>query len=147
MAQKYGEDWYKNGLPPLEADALQEIASAVAELEKGGGEASLGRIVAELRFSFWVGLIGPRYDTTLWRGALYKAFTARSGMPRKKVHGRFNALRRLRNRIAHHEPIFHRPVEQLHNETIEAISWMCRDTAAWAEHHSRFNAVYHGHTV
>lgn len=147
MSEKYGDDWYKNGIPPLGNYALNDIAAAVADLEKKGEEVSLGGIVAELRFSFWIGLIGPGYDTTLWRGALYKAFTARSGMPRKRVHGRFNVLRRLRNRIAHHEPIFNRPVEQLHNEIIEAISWMCRDTAAWAEHHSRFNSVYHGHSV
>jgi hypothetical protein len=32
-------------------------------------------------------------------------------------------------------------LQQLHDEIIEAIGWTCRDTAAWAAHHSRFPAV------
>jgi hypothetical protein len=43
--------------------------------------------------------------------------------------------------VAHHEPIFHRQLIQIHDEIIEAIGWMCRETAAWAHHHSRFNEV------
>jgi hypothetical protein len=66
---------------------------------------------------------------------------------RADVHGRFNAVRRFRNRIAHPEPIFHRDVKQTHDEIIDAIGWMCRDTAAWTEHHSRFMAVYEGRSA
>jgi hypothetical protein len=98
--------------------------------------------VAELNFGFWVGLLGPSYDATLWRQTLHKGFIASGGgQKRSVVHGRFNALRRFRNRVAHHEPIFHRPLEQLHVEIIQSINWMCRHTSRWAAHHSRFDAV------
>ena len=47
-------------------------------------------IVAELNFGFWVGLMGPSYDATLWRQTLYKSFLASGGQKRSIVHGRFN---------------------------------------------------------
>ena len=90
-----------------------------------------------LKFAFWVGLLSPQYDATLWRRALYRCFLHGGGKKRSLVHGRFNAIRRFRHRIAHHEPLFHRPVAQLHDELIEAIGWMCADTSTWARHHSR----------
>lgn len=86
-------------------------------------------------------LLGARYDATLWRGALFRAFLARGGMKRSVVHGRFNAIRRFRNRVAHHEPVFHKDVAGMHDEIIEAISWMRRDTSAWAAYHSRVAAA------
>lgn len=138
----YGGDWLENGTPPLDPDARDEIAQALRSLP--AATRTQGQVIAELRFGFWVGLLGPRYDATLWRKALHMAFRARTGVKRSVVHGRLNALRRFRNRVAHHEPVFHRPIETLHAELLEAIGWMCRDTAAWAEHNSRFPAVYAG---
>jgi hypothetical protein len=33
-------------------------------------------------------------------------------------------------------------IAKSHDEIIEAIGWMCRDTSAWAKHHSRFRIVH-----
>lgn len=136
----FGPDWLQNGTPPLEIDAVDNIDKAVRAL--GGQPVTNGRITAELNFGFWVGLLGPRYDGTLWRQCLHRAFRAAGPKKRSVVHGRFNALRRFRNRIAHHEPIFQRPLAQLHDETIEAINWMNADTSAWTLHLSNFEDVY-----
>jgi hypothetical protein len=106
---------------------------------------TLGAVVAELSFGFWVSLLGPRYDATLWRASLYRAFRENGArMKRDRVHGRFNALRRFRNRIAHHEPIFLNNLANTHAEIIEATNWMCSDTAAWTLHISRFAIVFAG---
>jgi hypothetical protein len=116
------------------------IENAASALRKSStARPSSDDIVAEVKFAFWVGLLGPHYDSTIWRETFYKAFTPRH---RKTVHGRLNAIRRLRNRVAHHEPIFHRSPLHLHSEIIEAIGWMCTDTMAWARHNSRFEHVY-----
>jgi hypothetical protein len=138
LTERYGVEWYQNGQPAFEGDARGMIDSAVAEAGPG---ATPGDVVAELKFAFWVSILGRTYDATLWRQCLYKAFLAAGGKPRDPVHSRFNVIRRFRNRVMHHEPIFHRPLQQLHDEIIEAVSWMCKDTAAWVEHHSRFQAV------
>jgi hypothetical protein len=84
-----------------------------------------GKVIAELKFAFWVGLVGPQYDATIWRKCLYKAFRSVGGKRRKDIHSRLNALRRFRNRIAHHEPIFHKPIKVTHIEVIETVRWMC----------------------
>lgn len=142
LSTTFGADWLTNDKPSLEDGAKLAIVNTIADLQKNDHDSSPDDVVAELNFGFWVGLMGPSYDATLWRQTLYKGFTATGGgQKRTTVHRRFNALRRFRNRVAHHEPIFHRPLEQLHSEIIEGIGWMCRHTSAWALHHSRYEQV------
>lgn len=141
LSSTYGDRWFAGGASPLNNDSLRMIFDVLEELRKDGRPILPGRVVAELKFAFWVGLLGPHYDATLWRKSLYRAFLVGGGKSRSRVHGRFNAIRRFRNRIAHYEPIFHRPLIQMHDEIIESIGWMCRETAAWAVHHSRFQEV------
>ena len=137
MSTTYGSDWMTNGRPPLMRTAVDAINDAVDNLRAP----SHNDLVAQLKFSFWVGLLGPRYDANLWRSALHKSFKAKTGKKRSDVHGRMNAIRRFRNRVAHHEPIFVSAL-QMHTEALEAIEWMCLDTYAWVSACSRFNEVY-----
>ncbi|MER8657258.1 Abi family protein [Mesorhizobium sp. M0847] len=137
MGLVYGLDWLTNGTAPLAQNALDSITHAQDQF----AAPTISDLVAELKFSFWVGLTGPGYDETIWRKAIYKAFQAAGGKKRSLVHGRLNALRRFRNRVAHHEPIF-ASAGRLHQECLEAIGWMCADTRAWATHHTRFPAVF-----
>jgi hypothetical protein len=142
LTNLYDEEWFLGNKVPFSPDSQRMILDAREELIKDRRRITPGQIVAELKFAFWVGLLGPHYDSTIWRTCLHKAFLAGGGKPRSVVHGRFNSIRRLRNRIAHHEPIFLRPVDVAHTEMIESIGWMCKSTAAWASHHSRFVAVF-----
>lgn len=137
MIVVYGRDWLTNGIPPLAQNAIDSVSAAVKEFTNPSHD----DLVAELKFSFWVGLLGPGYDNNLWRKALHKGFRAKSGKKRSDVHGRMNALRRFRNRVAHHEPIFATAL-QMHTEALEAIEWMCRDTHAWISACSRFTEVH-----
>ncbi len=107
LTNVYGEDWFRNGKPPFAQDAIDSIQKEIVDLGKARKPITSGAIVAEMSFGFWVGLLGPRYDATLWRRSLHIAFREHGApMRRDRVHGRFNAMRRFRNRIAHHEPIF-----------------------------------------
>lgn len=142
LTNDYCEDWFQDQNIPFNQTSRRMILDARDELVNERKPVSSGQIIAELKFAFWVGLLGPPYDATIWRGSLHKAFLSGGGKPRSVVHGRFNAIRRFRNRIAHHEPIFHRPLETTHSEIIEAIGWMCRSTAAWADHNSHFNSIF-----
>ena len=139
LSGRFGSDWFQNGQPGFHPDSEQMIVDALRDLQHKPLPTDPDDVVAELKFAFWVGLIGPKYDSTLWRQCLHRAFLVRK--PRSVIHGRFNALRRFRNRIMHHEPIFHRPLLQLHNELIDSIRWMCSDTSSWAAFHSRFDEV------
>jgi hypothetical protein len=135
IREKFGEDWLFNDTDPLGFDTMQDIEKAQKSIAKDSF--AQGDIVAQLNFGFWIGLLGPRYDATIWRQAAFRAFANARTLRQKTIHNRLNALRRLRNRIAHHEPIFDRPLAQLHDEAIETIGWMCRETSAWSANQSR----------
>lgn len=142
LAATYGADWMRNGTPPLAPWASKTIADAISDLATSKAPVTPGDIVAELHFGFWLSLLGQQYDNTLWRTACYRAFSeAGKRLKRKRVHNRLNAIRRFRNRVAHHEPIFHANLQQVHDEIIGSASWMCAETAAWATHHSRLPSV------
>lgn len=141
MKDRYGDGWWRNPETPLSNESSRMISDVLLGLQRSRQSASSGSVIAELKFAFWVGLLGPRYDATLWRTNLHRAFRAGGGRPRRIVHGRFNAIRRFRNRVAHHEPIFDKPLVQMHSEIIEAIEWMSRETADWAAYQSRFEQV------
>ena len=110
-----------------------------------GNETS--RVVAALSFGFWVSLTGSggrltsgskaNYEMTLWRPALRRAFPHREKLTRKQVHRPLNDLRTLRNRIAHHEPIFARDLAGDHERILDVAGWISPTMATWIEHHSR----------
>ncbi len=136
----YGAAWLTDAASaPLDAHSRQMIDEARSET--GSMSHVPGKIVAELKFAFWVGLLAPRYDATIWRGAAYRAFLAKGGQTRKTVHGRMNALRRFRNRVAHHEPVFEADPGRTHAEILEAIGWICARTQAWTKSESRVPEV------
>lgn len=140
----YGVNWFRNGGPPLALLAKEDIAKALKELEGEGGKVTAlpGAVVAELKLGFWVSLLNRRYDTSLWRQCLHLAFLpAARSRGRQPIHQRINVLRRFRNRVAHHEPIFHLDLDRMHREIIETIGWMCPDTSRWAASLSRFEEV------
>jgi hypothetical protein len=38
-----------------------------------------------------------------------------------------------RNRIAHHEPMFNRPLLDIHLTALELVGWICPVSKAWIE--------------
>lgn len=103
------------------------------DIESKGHSASRlpGKIVAELSFGFWVALLGDRYQQPLWQPdgyALFRTVFPSGQGPRFQrhlVHDRLNRLRRLRNRVSHHEPIWHRgDLGDLHADAHEIIGWI-----------------------
>jgi hypothetical protein len=74
--------------------------------ESVGRDPSHGQIVAKLDFGFWSMLtVSARVDT-LWTPILCRAFPG--SLTRPQVHERVEAVLNLRNRLAHHEPVFGR---------------------------------------
>jgi len=121
--------------------ARSRVADAKDTLQLVNRPLEPGRIVAELSFGFWERLLahGPpgklNYEMALWRPAIHRAFP-NSRLRRVDVHKRFPGLRDLRNRIAHHEPIFGRPLAIEYQTIFDVIGWMCADTRSWVIHHS-----------
>jgi hypothetical protein len=114
--------------------------------QPGKTTATVNDIVAGLDFGYWTKMLDSTFEQTLWRTILYHAFphfASVTGKPleRKPVEQRFNALRDLRNRVMHHEPLFHRNLSQDFADISEAISWMYDDVPSWTDHHSRWPLI------
>ena len=69
-------------------------------------------IVADLSAGFWGSLLTRRYDVRFtWRYNLGRIFPNAAGLTRGAVWPICDGLLDLRNRVAHHKPIFHLPLE------------------------------------
>lgn len=127
-------DWYNTGI--LHPEQSRPLEQAKQALTREAKPLSPGRIVAELSFGFWTGMTGPKYSD-LWRLHLVRVF-ARRPLQRAEAHERLNSIRKLRNRIAHYEPILSRPLDRDFNRILDAIAWMCPVTASWVRAQSAF---------
>lgn len=104
--------WYDDPKYPFASQAKRDVRTAIARATKDHQPEHSGKVVAELSFGFWRFLLGNRYKTTIWP-TVAPGF---SGVPRherdrgqlEQAAARVNGLR---NRVAHHEPVFHRPPE------------------------------------
>lgn len=143
LKQGYGSDWFElNPGPPIANPLVDKVNVACAELRTRGHRSTHGRVTAELSLGFWTGLLAARYETDLWRPHFRRAFPAGPNrLLRKDVFSRLDQIRRLRNRIAHHERIFDRDIAADHAAILDLIGWICPTTRDWVEHQSRVGSV------
>lgn len=135
LASGYGRaDWWD--AIKLEPEQTGMVRRAKDALKREGKPPDAGRVVAELAFGFWTGLTGAKYEA-LWRDHLVK-IVPRRPVQRAEVHDRLNSIRKLRNRVAHHEPILSRPLYKDVNRIFDTISWLSPVTARWVRSNSSF---------
>jgi hypothetical protein len=127
-------DWWN--AVQLKPEQAMMLRNAEDSLRRVGKPLEASRIVAELSFGFWTGLTGPRYSD-LWRNHLVKIFPRRP-VQRADVQLRLNSIRKLRNRIAHHEPILGRPLQKDVNQIFDTLSWISPMTARWVRSNNSF---------
>ena len=138
LQASFGENWLDLSTVSMQQTQIEDIRKTIAKIDKD--EPTNGAIVAELPFAFWVGLLGPKNENEIWRKALYKAFAHRPrGTERKIVHNALDSIRRLRNRIAHHEKILHRDLRANHATILEIAGWCCPVTRDWIASLSSFD--------
>lgn len=133
-------DWWRAAA--LSTNDLDQVDEAAAYLDrrKGPGTWGPGHVVAELKTSFWEGLLVNRYHAALWNRRLEHAFPNYSGR-RSDLRSRMERLRLLRNRAAHHEPIFARDLTIDHQYMCELAGFVSSDLRLWIASHSRLPGV------
>jgi hypothetical protein len=129
-------DWYEVLSLEPEQTAMM-LRKAKETLRREGKPFDPGRVVAELSFGFWTGLTGPKY-ADLWRNHLVKIIPRRP-VQRADLQTRLNSIRKLRNRVAHHEPIlFSGRLEKYVREIFDTMAWMSPLAARWVRGNSSF---------
>lgn len=99
----------------------------------GGVHATPGKVMAELSFGFWRHLTSASHEKTVWVPYLHHAYPPKTN--RASVDRIIGNINSVRNRIAHHEPIFDRTKapdqepDQLHADLMRVLSMIAPDVA------------------
>ncbi|MBU2669813.1 Abi family protein [Actinoplanes bogorensis] len=140
-AREFSEPkWYLDAGHLLQARAIDDIrvAQRRAVRDRRHNETP-GRVVAELSLGFWKYLLANHYDATLWRQALHEAFPGQER--RRVIKDAIEVLHLSRNRIAHHEPMFNRPLADIQFTALELAGWICPVSRAWIERRCSVSSV------
>lgn len=133
----YGPRWpwspgFRRCLPDIQAprfNSRQEL------LKTANKHQTTGKVVADLKFAFWVNMLTARHDSRIWDRHFATAFPFAPhqtvSVDRLLLYREADAVREFRNRIAHHEPIFHRDLGAELDRILAIISMRCPVTAAW----------------
>jgi len=119
-------------LYPFEAEAVEKAIDKIFD------PVTPDKVVAELHFGFWVGLLSGRYvpaqggtdyHSMVWvKGGVSKKFGVAK---RRDVHKRLDRLRRFRNRVAHHEHLMGENLDVVSADIDTILRILCPATATW----------------
>lgn len=97
-----------------------------------------GKVVAELKFVFWESMLTATHDNDLWNPHFRTVFPHTDAgksvqQLRHEAHDQVFKIRKFRNRIAHHEPIFVRNIAEEYDRIKTVIGWKCQTAAGWLD--------------
>lgn len=140
LEQQHGARWpwqrgFYSSLPsggPASYNARAELQQASARF------ASTSSVVAALRFAFWQHMFTQRFDAGLWRPTLHRVLPGAGhlGPPhvvRATLHADLQGVRLLRNRIAHHEPVFTRDLGEDLATITRVVAMRCPEVVRWMD--------------
>ncbi len=135
-------EWYLADRNPKRAQTVKDATSTLQVKQK---PLIPGNYIAEFTFGFWIGLYNRKNQHGPWQRVLVSPF---KHAPKKRrslstLLPRLERIRRLRNRVFHHEPIWHwQKLPSLHSEIIETIGWINPEMRRFVEMLDRFPETY-----
>ena len=137
------EYWFNSRLRKDESDRLNILRSRINF--SGNTNPSAGELVSGLSLGFWGSLFKGHYERVLWPLLLPAVFpyAPRRQRSRREISKRVDSIRRLRNRVFHHEPIWHlTDLREQHQQILETIGWISPAMLAMTRLLDRFSSVY-----
>ena len=139
----------------LQQQEEKDVSEAITRLGKGTRRLTAGHLVSQLGFGFWIRLCDRPYEhgnkngPGIWPTATKRFHNCpKSSRTRAAIRDAFNEIREFRNILAHHQPVWDKPVLKLHSRAIELIGWMNPHLASVTAHHSQLPPVIgSGHTA
>ncbi|GAB1417102.1 hypothetical protein MASR2M117_25080 [Paludibacter sp.] len=123
---------------------IDRVSEARVNILSEKKEITSGRIISELSFGFWTSLFDTKFEMTLWK-TLRLAFPncPKEIRKRRTMSSKFNALRKLRNRIFHHEAVTWNlnVLQEYEKEILEALNWLNKDLVNWLGDLNHLNRV------
>ena len=152
----FKEAWHKNYKLKNASETIQKDLAAAekkARENRKGFDPSTGDVVAATSMGFWREICKPMHAGLIWSRRVEMAFPNKPAVKDlrdslEQVHVRVDHLVKLRNRIAHHEPIISsggnmdgKSLRDRHNEMRDLLEWMDADFTSWVFINDRFPAV------
>jgi len=130
------ENWFENPefVKIVSSFQIERVAEARKNILKEKKQITTGKIISELSFGFWTSLLDSKFEKTLWKN-IRLAFPncPKEMRQRKTMSSKFNGIRKLRNRIFHHESITwsENALNNYKSEIIEGIDWLEKGLLDW----------------
>jgi hypothetical protein len=105
-----------------------------------------GKLIPELKFVFWQKMFTSRHDVRIWDHHLLAVMpnlgqSKPINVLRQEVYQDLERIRILRNRIAHHEPIFTRNLTDDFLKIVNLVEFRCQLTADWMVNKQHASAI------
>jgi hypothetical protein len=99
-------------------------------------QTTTGKVIPELKFVFWQQMFDSRHEARIWNRQLCRVFPNLNGTKtvtvlRQEIHDSLEEIRTLRNRIAHHEPIFRRNLAADFQTIVNLVEYRSAPAASW----------------
>jgi hypothetical protein len=122
---------------------VRRLETAIEAIERNPTKRlSPDAVVAELPAGFWVSQLSKRYEVPYgWQKNGQVVIPNLPLGTMRDMRDRCDRILFIRNRIAHHEPIFHLPLERYAIDLRNVLHAMCSTTAALANVAATLNAV------
>lgn len=134
-------NWFDDPLGLLDRRGREDIAKARRRLRTQGYPITPDRIVTELSFGFWRFLLARRYHVSLWVPTIRHGFPHLQPPTRPAIAEPVTRLHQLRNRIAHHEPIYKRDLAVDLHDARTVLGAISPIALAWADQNSALPGV------
>ncbi|MCK9452231.1 MAG: hypothetical protein M0Q90_11120 [Bacteroidales bacterium] len=139
LSKQFNDDkWYENIEFVKIASRFQinRISEARTNIMSDKKVITSGRVISELSLGFWTSLFDTKFEMTLWK-SLRLTFPncPKQIRKRKTMSSKFNGIRKLRNRIFHHEAITWNlgVLNSYKLEIIEGILWLDKELLDWID--------------
>lgn len=148
---KYGSGWPFAGsklLRNLSNHDLLRLRTVVErqERKRGFGGVTVDHVVADLPAGFWVSLLTKRYDVPFaWRNNLSFIFPQDPYVERAHAARVCDELLSLRNRLAHHEPVYHLPLRQRWENLTWTVACICPAHLSYLREAYDFDSIWREH--
>lgn len=96
------------------------------------------QLIPELKLAFWQSMLTARNDGAVWSRFFWDTFPNADreltiGNNRTEIYQCLEIIRKLRNRIAHFEPIFYRDLQGDYDRILTLIDYRCTETSRWLD--------------
>lgn len=132
LSQTFSENWIENEsfLFALKVQKQNSIKSTIKSCARKNKSFTKNDVIADLSLSIWLEVVSQKFLDQVWSKCIDDIFPHRPHEQSVEcfileLEERFKYIKTLRNRIAHHEPIYHLNIQN----GIDAITFFLKATA------------------